>query len=327
MTLNHLIASELQMGYGAALWENPIQFSLAPATIYGITGPSGGGKSTFLKSLGGILKPLGGKAMMGSSATYLDDRLLTGNPKIAYLAQDFQLLEKHNALENLFHAAPGSNIHQQEKEAKEMLAFLGGTEWGSRRVDLLSGGQRQRVALGRSMMQKPNFLLLDEPTNQLDAHWRNEFFMLIRRIAIQKKMGVVLVSHNPAELLQVCDEIAVLTDRGLSPFQSAQNALKKPNSIEMAKYLGYFVEISQEWKQEFGVMEEHHSRVFARKNDFRLEQEPHGWILEHAFSRFDGCFGIVSKNGKHVELKIPTKLLNKIGSEFGVRLKSWIAFL
>ncbi len=325
MTPENLLISQALIGYEMPLLETSISIELLPGKIYGITGPSGGGKSTLLKTLAGFLPPLSGEVKLGNKAVFQKDRLIWGHDRMAVLAQDFQLMEKHTAFENLYHASKTGSMASQEKEAQQWLEFLGAKSWSGNRVDRLSGGQRQRVALGRALMQNPAFLLLDEPTNQLDAHWRNELFLLIRRIAKKKNMGVLLVSHNPHELLQVCDEMAVMTSEGLTAFQSAPLALKKPNSRQMAKYLGYFIEIHQAHFPKIQLKEEC-SSVFVRKNDFFLDWSETDWEVEHTFLRFDGAFAILKNDSLCLEVKIPTKFLNKIGSNCGIRLKSWIRF-
>ncbi len=325
MTPKKLVIKDAQIGYEESLIASAISFELTPGKIYGLTGPSGGGKSTLLKTLAGFLPPVSGFIELDGKAVFQKDRLIWGHDHIAVLAQDFQLMEKHTAFENLYHASKAGTMSSQEKEAHQWLDFLGAKGWSKSRVDRLSGGQRQRVALGRALMQNPSFLLLDEPTNQLDAHWRNELFLLVRRIAQSKNIGVLLVSHNPHELLQVCDQMSVITPERMTGFQSAQSALKKPNSLEMAKYLGYFISIPKKY---FSALHnfENAEEVFVRKNDFVIDWQESAWTIEHTFLRFDGAFAIVKNDSFCLEMKIPTKLLNKMGEKCGLRLKSWIHF-
>ena len=325
MIPNALSVRQVQLGYDVPLLEGELDFQLIAGKIYGLTGPSGGGKSTLLKSLAGLLPALGGEIVLDGKSVFQKDRLIWGHEKIAILAQDFQLMEKHTAFENLYHASKANSMAAQEKEAKQWLSFLGINAWANLRADRLSGGQRQRVALGRALLQNPAFLLLDEPTNQLDAHWRNELFLLIRRIAKSKKIGVLLVSHNPHELLQVCDELSVMSPTGMTAFQSANAALKKPNSPEMAKYLGYYSSIPKAWFSAF-QLEENASEIFVRKNDFAIDWEQSDWTIEHTFLRFDGTFALLNNQSFCMEIKIPAKFLNKNGVKCGLRLKSWIRF-
>lgn len=325
MTPKKVFLREVQVGYEKSLLPSNLSFQLEAGSIYGITGPSGGGKSTLLKTLAGLLPPLAGELLLNEQPIFQKDRLIWGHEQMAVLAQDFQLMEKHTAFENLYHASKAGSMSSQEKEAEKWLEFLGMKSWKNDRVDRLSGGQRQRVALGRALMQNPSFLLLDEPTNQLDAHWRNELFLLIRRIAKNKKIGVLLVSHNPHELLQVCDEISVLSSKRMTPFQSVHSALKKPNTPEMARYLGYFIPIPSSLYPSLKVKAST-NEVFVRRNDFILDPNDSNWLIEHTFIRFDGVFAILNKGSFCLEIKIPAKFLNKKGEKWGLRLKSWIHF-
>ena len=99
------INDRTQKATGEYVWAlNDINFAVNEGEVLGIIGKNGAGKSTLLKTLSGFLPPLSGEVKLGNKAVFQKDRLIWGHDHIAVLAQDFQLMEKHTAFENLYHA-------------------------------------------------------------------------------------------------------------------------------------------------------------------------------------------------------------------------------
>lgn len=179
-----------------------ISYTIKEGDLIAIMGPSGSGKSTLMNIIGCLDKPTSGKYYLkGEEVSTLDRNKLARirNKKIGFVFQTFNLLARTTALENtelplLYSNVPG-------KTAKE-LAYNALSEVGLEgrelhRTNQLSGGEQQRVAIARSLVNNPSLLLADEPTGNLDTKTGKEIMDIFKRLNEEKKITVVLVTHDP----------------------------------------------------------------------------------------------------------------------------------
>jgi ATP-binding cassette subfamily F protein 3 len=171
----------------------------------GILGANGQGKTTLVKTIAGVLPPVGGDLVAGKGLA------------IGYFAQqELDLLaEDDTALQRMVRLAREVSPQAREQELRDFLGqFRFGGEMVNQRVGTLSGGERARLVLATIVWQRPNLLLLDEPTNHLDLTTREAL-----SIALNEFEGtVMLVSHDRALLREVCDEFWVVSAGGVQPF-------------------------------------------------------------------------------------------------------------
>ena len=181
-----------------------------------IVGPSGGGKSTFLRCLNCLEDPTAGKIMFdGVDLADLKVDINEQREKMGMVFQQFNLFERRTALDNV---KEGLKIvkkmpdDQATKIAKEELAKVGLSDRENHYPKQLSGGQKQRVGLARALAMKPDVLLLDEPTSALDPELVGE---VEKSIANAAKDGqtMILVSHDMNFVYQVADYVLFL-DKG-----------------------------------------------------------------------------------------------------------------
>jgi len=172
-------------------------------------GPSGSGKSTLMNILGCLDSPTSGAYILnGKEVSKMPDNQLAEvrNVEIGFVFQQFNLLPRLTALENV--ALPlvyaGVSKKEREERAKQMLDKVGLGERGHHKPNELSGGQSQRVAIARALINNPSILLADEPTGNLDTKTSVEIMELFGNI---HKTGntVVLVTHE--------EDIAKFTNR------------------------------------------------------------------------------------------------------------------
>lgn len=167
-----------------------------------VTGPSGSGKSTLLNILGCLDRPTRGEyRLAGNEVSRLgaDARAELRNRFIGFVFQDFNLLPRATALENvelpLFYGP--LPYREQRPRARAMLAALGLADRERYLPSQLSGGQQQRVAIARALVTEPRLLLADEPTGNLDSVSSEELMRLLVRLNRERRVTIVLVTHEP----------------------------------------------------------------------------------------------------------------------------------
>jgi putative ABC transport system ATP-binding protein len=166
-----------------------------------IMGASGSGKSTLMNIIGCLDRPSGG-------AYYLEDQNLTAldknelayirNQRIGFVFQQFNLLPRATALENVMLPMVYAGVSKSERRsrAEEALVKVGLGDRLSNRPNQLSGGQQQRVAIARALVNQPALLLADEPTGALDSHTSQEVMNLFD-ILNSQDITIVIVTHEP----------------------------------------------------------------------------------------------------------------------------------
>lgn len=180
-----------------------------------LIGPSGGGKSTLLRILGGLETPDAGKIVIDSRMLPATERdLLSYRRRNGFLFQQFNLFPHLTALENL--TLPLEKAHGRTKEgaratAEASLDRFGLSSHAHKRPAQLSGGQQQRVALARAVAHQPAILFLDEPTSALDPEMTGEVLDLIRELA-EEGQHIILSTHEMGFAKAVADRVAFLAN-------------------------------------------------------------------------------------------------------------------
>lgn len=209
--------------------------SLEPDKIYAVVGPSGAGKSTFLNLISGFASISSGSIIWNGQEI---SNLPPAKRSVSILFQDNNLFPHLSVWRNLALAVthwPKISRDNEEK-LKAVMSEVGILGLENRKPSQLSGGQQSRVALARVLLQKNKILLLDEPFSALGPSLKDQMLELIKKIAKNKKLLVLMVTHEPADAKKVASQTLVVKDKKVHPPLITEKALDPING-PLADYL------------------------------------------------------------------------------------------
>src|SRR5262245_37319192 len=198
-----------------------------PTGAVGLLGPNGAGKSTMLKSILGLVRPAQGRIqVLGFDVADASVRIRT---RVGYMPETDAHIPGMNAVSFVAYCAELAGLPRADamQRAHEVLFYVGLGEARYRNVETYSTGMKQRIKLAQALAHDPDLLFLDEPTNGMDPGGRDEMLALIRDIAHNKQMNLILSSHLLPDVEYTCDHVVVL-DKGTVATQGPIEALKGP---------------------------------------------------------------------------------------------------
>lgn len=196
----------LSAGYDGRTVLHGINLNVYERDFLGIIGPNGGGKTTLIKCILGLLKPTGGEIILHCRPTlgYL--------PQYSSIDRKFPISVEEVILSGLsIHKSLTSRFTAEQKEkAKEIISRMGLEGLERRAIGQLSGGQLQRALLGRAIISDPSVLILDEPSTYIDKRFEARLYELLAEI--NKECAIILVSHDIGTVLQQVKSIACVNE-------------------------------------------------------------------------------------------------------------------
>ncbi len=194
-----------------------VSLTIRKGEFVALIGPSGSGKSTLMNTLGCLDRPTSGSYLLaGQEIATLSNNERAGvrNQRIGFVFQNFNLLARTSALENVelpMLYAKGVSARQRHQRAKELLHKVGLGDRMDHHPGQLSGGQQQRVAIARALVNNPAILMCDEPTGNLDTRTSKEVIQLFRTLNQEVGITVILVTHDQ-DVARAAERIIVLRD-------------------------------------------------------------------------------------------------------------------
>jgi len=214
---NIIEVEDVSFGYNEKLVVNNADLVIHEGDYLGIIGPNGGGKSTLIKLILGILKPRSGLIkIFGKPANEFKERY-----KIGYLAQkatdvDISFPITVNEVVSMGRFSKAGLFHGLSKIDKEKidkaLVEVDIVDLKDRLIGNLSGGQEQKVFIARALAQEPEVIFLDEPTSGIDEKSKIEFYKLLKRLNQELKITLVLISHDIDVVTEEVTEIAAINE-------------------------------------------------------------------------------------------------------------------
>ena len=194
-------------------------FSVDKGELVALIAPSGAGKTTLLMMIGCVNAPNSGSIWLGDEKVY-EDRWLTKETrkirreKIGFIFQAHYLIPFLNIIDNLTLLPQANGVDEKLSQAKarELLTYFDIADKEKAMPSQLSGGQNQRVAIARALMNDPEIILADEPTAALDSKRSVDVVKMLKKIAVEKDVAVIMVTHDEA-MLPLCDRILMIEDK------------------------------------------------------------------------------------------------------------------
>ena len=219
-----------QMGDNEVRALDGASFTIEKGEMVAIMGPSGSGKSTLMSIIGCLDVPSGGKYMLdGVSVENMDESKLAEirGQKIGFVFQQFNLLARTSALENVMMPLTYAGVSGKERQDRALKALdrVGLSERTHHAPNELSGGQQQRVAIARALVNEPAILLADEPTGALDSKTGVEIMELFQSLHNDHEQTVILVTHD-AYVARHTDRIIKLSDGQIVSDEVNRNPIK-----------------------------------------------------------------------------------------------------
>ena len=182
-----------------------VSLNVVRGELVALMGSSGSGKSTLMNILGCLDRPTSGEYWLDGqevSRRSAEERALLRNRTVGFVFQNFNLLPRTSALENvmmpLSYAHENLSDRQARRRSADLLARVGLADRLDHLPSQLSGGQQQRVAIARSLINRPAILFADEPTGNLDSHTSAEVLQMFEQLNAEDGITIVLVTHDAA---------------------------------------------------------------------------------------------------------------------------------
>ncbi len=251
-----------------------VSFVLNEGQVLGIAGKSGAGKTSLLKIMAGLLDADAGVVMFdGKQVKGPSGKLVPGHPDIQLVDQQFHLDSFHTVEENIREMVLYLPVKQRDKLVDELIELMELEDFRKKQSRYLSGGEQQRLALARALACEPRIVLMDEPFAHIDARLRTKLINYFLELKALRKMSLVLVSHDGAEMLGFADQIIHMKNGKIVRKSSPESFYYRFASIEEARLFGSVNSVKIDGK-----------RMYFRPDEYTLEDIPNAPRIQVTYS-------------------------------------------
>ena len=234
-----IVAKNLIKTYGDRNVVNNISFEVNKGEVVGLLGPNGAGKTTTFYMVVGLVKPNKGEIWLDNKNLTTVTMNVRAQEGIGYLPQEASIFRKLSVEDNIKLVLElNKKLSETEKTKKleELLDEFGITKLRKEMAISLSGGERRRAELARALAASPDFILLDEPFTGIDPIAISEIKDNIRKLSVEKGLGVLITDHNPRATLSITDRAYVIFDGKIKIEGASKDVATNPVAKEF--YLG-----------------------------------------------------------------------------------------
>ncbi len=265
-----------------------VDFSIYEGRITAIIGESGSGKSSLLKLIYGLLEPASGEVRYkGWLVPTRKDKLIPGHEAMKLVSQGFDDLNLYAKVwDNVASQLSNTNLALKASRTTEVLQKLKIDHLAQKRVADLSGGEKQRVAISRALINDPEVLLMDEPFNQVDAAFRDELQQDIQQIVQETGLTVLLVSHDPSEVLAMADDLLVMKDGKITDAGKPADLYYRPNHPYTARLLAKSNILNAQEAALLGIVTAKEVAISQENLSIEFHTEGPFWIKDLKFRGF-----------------------------------------
>ena len=247
-----LKVQNISFSYNEQKTINEVSFELQSGKNLAVIGESGCGKSTLLKLIYGLYDLDFGEISWNNELVLGPKfHLIPGMEYMKYLAQDFDLMPFISVAENVGKYLSNTNSKKKKARIAELLTLVEMADFSEVKAQYLSGGQMQRVALARVLASEPELLLLDEPFSHIDNSRRNSLRRNLFSYLREKKISVIVATHDSSDVLSFSDEVIVLKDGNKIMQADPESVYNNSNNYYIASLFGDVNEITIEGKTQF----------------------------------------------------------------------------
>src|ERR671914_1024548 len=234
-------ARGLTKRYGDLVAVDRLSFGVGAGEVYGLLGPNGAGKTTTILMLLGLSEPTSGDARVHGYDPARDP--LEVKRRVGYLPDSVGFYGRLSARENLAYTVDLNGIAPDEGAARieQLLSWVGLTEAADRPTDEFSRGMLQRLGIADALVKDPSVLILDEPTAAIDPAGVGEMLALIRRLADERGLAVLLSSHLLAQVERLCTRVGVFWRGRLLAEGSAHELADRAGVSDLEAAYGHIV--------------------------------------------------------------------------------------
>ena len=234
---------DLHKSFGSLQVLKGVSETISKGEVVSIIGPSGGGKSTFLRCLNLLETPTSGEILFhGDPITGKDFNQSAYRTKVGMVFQSFNLFNNMTVLENCM-VGVTKVLKKSKEEARESAMFylekVGMAPYINAKPRQLSGGQKQRVAIARALAMKPEVILFDEPTSALDPQMVGEVLDVIKKLA-EEGFTMIIVTHEMAFARDVSNNIVFMADGVICEEGNPKEVFENPKTDRMKEFLSRF---------------------------------------------------------------------------------------
>lgn len=212
-----------------------VSFHCAPGHTVALFGSSGSGKSSTLRAIAGLSRPVQGSISFDGNLWFDAERRIHLPPQrrsVGYVFQEYALFPHLSVLDNTLAAMGHVPSREKLARARALIARVQLADCEHRRPQELSGGQRQRVAVARALAREPKVLLLDEPFSAVDATLRRALYQQLVDLRRTLPIPIVLVTHDFQEVLRFADTVVML-DGGRTAFQGTVEEICRRSDLPL----------------------------------------------------------------------------------------------